>query len=99
MSRRPATARALRRESRVARTYSTSFWLLAHNYVPAAASSPAQLGVADSATLQSARHPPASDISPSAVGCDDQRPIENKFARIDAPTALFGDGPQLAPVG
>jgi hypothetical protein len=55
--------------------------------------------VADSATLQSSRHPPASDISPSAVGCEDHRSIENEFPRIDAPTALLGDGLQLALVG
>src|ERR1700730_9260867 len=44
--------------------------------------------------LQCPHHPPASDVSPITVGCDDHRPIENEFARIDAPTALLGDPPQ-----
>src|SRR6516162_4341858 len=69
--------------------------VVAGNYGPTAEAVPASL-VARVARLQCSHHPPAPDVRPLAVGSDDDRMVENKFACFDAPRALFGDALQAA---
>src|SRR6516225_3706654 len=48
------------------------------------------------ASLQCPHHPPTPDVRPIAIGGDDNRAVEHKFACADAPRALVGDALQRA---
>src|SRR6516162_6016221 len=48
------------------------------------------------ARLQCPHHPPAPDVRPLAIGSDDDRMVENKFACADALHAFLGDVLQRA---
>src|SRR5208337_500617 len=50
-------------------------------------------------SLQCPYHPPALDVRPRAIGGDDDRMIESKFAGVDAPRAIVGNALQPALVG